>query len=83
MSWLAATRGFQFAGGNSRDLDGSEHVAIRGLDANEELTVVPERDAGSTVEFPDTVQVATPVAVRYGDNDGVLQLVFRHLLTGE
>lgn len=44
---------------------------------------MPERDAGSTVELPATVQVAVPMAVRYGDNDGVLQLVFRHLLTGK
>ncbi|RLM76737.1 aconitate hydratase AcnA [Halorubrum sp. Atlit-8R] len=78
----------QFAEGDSWEslgLDGSERVAIHGLDdglnVNEELTVVAERDDGSTVEFPVTAQVGTPAAVRYVENGGILHLVLRRLLT--
>jgi aconitate hydratase len=78
----------QFADGDSwdsLDLDGSEHVAIRGLDdglaVNDDLTVVAERTDGSTVEFPVTAQVGTPAAVRYVENGGILHLVLRRLLT--
>ncbi|AUV84395.1 aconitate hydratase AcnA (plasmid) [Salinigranum rubrum] len=80
----------QFADGDSWEslgLDGSEHVAIRGLDdsldVNEELTAVAERADGSTVEFPVTAQVGTPAAVRYVENGGILHLVLRRLLTDE
>jgi aconitate hydratase len=78
----------QFADGDSwdsLDLDGSEHVAIRGLDdglaVNDDLTVVAERTDGSTVEFPVTAQVGTPAAVQYVENGGILHLVLRRLLT--
>jgi aconitate hydratase len=78
----------QFAEGDSWEslgLDGSERVVIHGLDdglnVNEELTVVAERDDGSTVEFPVTAQVGTPAAVRYVENGGILHLVLRRLLT--
>ncbi|MCL7418131.1 MAG: aconitate hydratase AcnA [Halalkalicoccus sp.] len=80
----------QFADGDSWEslgLDGSERIEIRGLDdglnVNDELTVVAERDDGSTVEFPVTAQVGTPAAVRYVKNDGILHLVLRRLLTEE
>jgi aconitate hydratase len=80
----------QFADGDSWEslgLDGSERIEIRGLDdglnMNDELTVVAERDDGSTVEFPVTAQVGTPAAVRYVKNDGILHLVLRRLLTEE
>jgi len=53
----------------SLELDGSERVAIQGLDdgldVNNDLTAVAERADGSTVEFPVTAQVGTPAAVRY------------------
>ncbi|WP_458189714.1 aconitate hydratase AcnA [Haladaptatus sp. NG-WS-4] len=78
----------QFADGDgweSLGLDGSEHFHIRGLDdgldVNDELTVVAEREDGSTVEFPVTAQVGTPAAVRYVENGGILHLVLRRLLT--
>ncbi len=78
----------QFAEGDSWEslgLDGSEEVAIRGLDdgldVNDELTVVAERGDGTTVEFPVTAQVSTPAAVRYVENGGILHLVLRRLLT--
>ena len=80
----------QFADDDSWEslgLDGSERIEIRGLDdglnVNDELTVVAERDDGSTVEFPVTAQVGTPAAVRYVKNDGILHLVLRRLLTEE
>ncbi|WP_372911743.1 aconitate hydratase AcnA [Salinigranum sp.] len=80
----------QFAEGDSWEslgLDGSERVAIHGLDdgleVNDQLTVVAERDGGSTVEFPVTAQVGTPAAVRYVENGGILHLVLRRLLTEE
>jgi aconitate hydratase len=69
----------------SLDLDGSEIIAIRGLDdgldVNNELTVLAERADGSTVEFPVTAQVGTPAAVRYVENGGILHLVLRRLLS--
>ncbi|WP_458210079.1 aconitate hydratase AcnA [Haladaptatus sp. NG-SE-30] len=78
----------QFAEGDgweSLGLDGSEHFHIRGLDdgleVNDDLTVVAEREDGSTVEFPVTAQVGTPAAVRYVENGGILHLVLRRLLT--
>ena len=80
----------QFAEGDSWEslgLDGSERVAIHGLDdgldVNEELTVVAERADGSTVDFPVTAQVGTPAAVQYVENGGILHLVLRRLLTEE
>ncbi|WP_436928134.1 aconitate hydratase AcnA [Halosimplex amylolyticum] len=80
----------QFADGDSwesLDLDGSENIAIHGLDdglsVNDELTVVAERSDGSTVEFPVTAQISTPAAVRYVENGGILHLVLRRLLTQE
>ncbi|SFG95943.1 aconitate hydratase [Halopelagius inordinatus] len=80
----------QFADGDSwesLDLDGSENIAIHGLDdglsMNDELTVVAERSDGSTVEFPVTAQISTPAAVRYVENGGILHLVLRRLLTQE
>jgi aconitate hydratase len=78
----------QFNNGDSWEslgLDGSEHYYIRGLDDGldvmDELTVVAERDDGSTVEFPVTAQVGTPEAVRYVENGGILHYVLRGLLT--
>ncbi|RDZ44559.1 aconitate hydratase AcnA [Haloferax sp. Atlit-10N] len=78
----------QFADGDSWEslgLDGSARIEIRGLDdgldVNDELTVVAERDDGSRVEFPVTAQVGTPAAVRYVENGGILHLVLRRLLT--
>ncbi|QKY18564.1 aconitate hydratase AcnA [Halorubrum sp. CBA1229] len=78
----------QFQEGDSWEslgLDGSEIVAIRGLDdgldVNDELTVLAERADGSTVEFPVTAQVGTPAAVRYVENGGILHLVLRRLLS--
>ncbi|WP_311173222.1 aconitate hydratase AcnA, partial [Halobellus ordinarius] len=78
----------QFQEGDSWEslgLDGSEIVAIRGLDdgldVNDELTVLAERANGSTVEFPVTAQVGTPAAVRYVENGGILHLVLRRLLS--
>ncbi|WP_435349206.1 aconitate hydratase [Haloarchaeobius sp. HRN-SO-5] len=78
----------QFDEGDSWEslgLDGSEHYYIRGLDDGidvmDELTVVAERDDGSTVEFPVTAQVGTPAAVRYVENGGILHYVLRGLLT--
>ncbi|MDS0301236.1 aconitate hydratase AcnA [Halogeometricum sp. S1BR25-6] len=78
----------QFAEGDSWEsigLDGSERVAIHGLDdgldVNDDLTVVAERTDGSTVEFPVTAQVGTPAAVRYVENGGILHLVLRRLLS--
>ncbi|USZ70108.1 aconitate hydratase AcnA (plasmid) [Halorussus salilacus] len=80
----------QFADGDSWEslgIDGSERVAIHGLDdgldVNDDLTVVAERADGSTVEFPVTPQVGTPAAVRYVENGGILHLVLRRLLTEE
>ncbi|WP_313696108.1 aconitate hydratase AcnA [Halorarum halobium] len=80
----------QFADGDSWEslgLDGSERIAIHGLDdgldVNDNLTVVAERTDGSTVEFPVTAQVGTPAAVRYVENGGILHLVLRRLLTVE
>ena len=78
----------QFADGDSWEslgLDGSERIAIHGLDdgldVNDDLTVVAEHTDGSTVEFPVTAQVGTPAAVRYVENGGILHLVLRRLLT--
>ena len=78
----------QFAEGDSWEslgLDGSEVVAIHGLDdglsVNDELTAVAERGDGSSVEFPVTAQVGTPAAVRYVENGGILHYVLRRLLT--
>ncbi|WP_435094267.1 aconitate hydratase AcnA [Halorubrum sp. N11] len=78
----------QFGEGDSREslgLDGSEHYDVRGLDDGldvmDELTVVAERDDGSTVEFPVTAQVGTPEAVRYVENGGILHYVLRGLLS--
>ena len=78
----------QFDGDNSwesLELDGSETFHIRGLDdgldVNEQLTVVAERENGETVEFPVTAQVGTPAAVRYVENGGILHYVLRRLLT--
>ncbi|MBX0296601.1 aconitate hydratase AcnA [Haloarcula nitratireducens] len=78
----------QFAEGDSWEslgLDGSERVAIHGLDdgldVNDDLTVVAERTDGPTVEFPVTAQVGTPAAVRYVENGGILHLVLRRLLS--
>ncbi|AFK18238.1 aconitate hydratase AcnA [Haloferax mediterranei ATCC 33500] len=78
----------QFAEGDSWEslgLDGSEHFDILGLDdgleVNDELTVVAEKDDGSTVEFPVTAQVGTPAAVKYVENGGILHYVLRRLLT--
>ncbi|WP_435335887.1 aconitate hydratase [Haloarchaeobius sp. TZWWS8] len=69
----------------SLELDGSETFAIHGLDdgleVEDELTVVAEREDGSTVEFPVTAQVGTPAAVRYVENGGILHLVLRRLLS--
>ncbi|WP_049894710.1 aconitate hydratase AcnA [Halogranum rubrum] len=80
----------QFSEGDSWEslgLDGSERIAIHGLDdgldVNDDLTVVAERADGSTVEFPVTAQVGTPAAVRYVENGGILHLVLRRLLTEE
>jgi len=71
----------------SLELDGSERVAIQGLDdgldVNNDLTAVAERADGSTVEFPVTAQVGTPAAVRYVENGGILHLVLRRLLSEE
>ncbi|MBZ6496338.1 aconitate hydratase AcnA [Natrinema longum] len=68
-------------------LDGSEHFTIEGLEdglePNAELTVTAEADDGSTTEFDVTAQVATPAAVEYVENGGVLHLVLRRLLTEE
>ncbi len=47
----------------------------------DELTVVAERDDGSTVEFPVTAQVGIPATVRYVENGGILHYVLRSLLT--
>ncbi|MFC7045201.1 aconitate hydratase AcnA [Halobacteriaceae archaeon GCM10025711] len=67
--------------------DGSETFTIHGLDdgleVEEELTVVAEREDGSTVEFPVTAQVGTPAAVRYVENGGILHYVLRRLLQEE
>ncbi|MGM0590678.1 MAG: aconitate hydratase AcnA [Halobacteriota archaeon] len=78
----------QFSDGDSwesLDLDGSEYFDIHGLedglDVNDDLTVVAEREDGSTVEFPVTAQVGTPAAVRYVENGGILHYVLRRLLT--
>jgi aconitate hydratase len=78
----------QFDEGDSWEslgLDGSEYYDIRGLDDGldvmDELTVVAEREDGSTVEFPVTAQVGTPAAVRYVENGGILHYVLRGLLT--
>jgi aconitate hydratase len=78
----------QFQEGDSWEslgLDGSEIIAIRGLDdgldVNDELTVLAERADGSTVEFLVTAQVGTPAAVRYVENGGILHLVLRRLLS--
>ena len=69
----------------SLGLDGSEVFAIRGLDDGldvmDELTVVAEREDGSTVEFPVTAQVGTPAAVTYVEHGGILHYVLRRLLT--
>jgi aconitate hydratase len=80
----------QFADDDSWEslgLDGSERIAVHGLDdgldVNDNLTVVAERADGSTVEFPVTAQVGTPAAVRYVENGGILHLVLRRLLTEE
>lgn len=77
----------QFEDGDSWEslgLDGAEHFDIRGLDdglrVNDELTVVAEREDGSTVEFAVTAQVGTPAAVRYVENGGILHYVLRRLL---
>lgn len=73
----------QFVDGDSWEslgLDGSERVAIHGLDdldANDDLTVVAERADGTTVEFPVTAQVGTPAAVRYVESSGIRHLVLR------
>ena len=78
----------QFAEGDSWEslgIDGSEQFDIRGLDdgleVKDDLTVVAEKEDGSTVEFPVTAQVGTPAAVRYVENGGILHLVLRRLLT--
>ncbi len=79
----------QFVDGDSWEslgLDGSERVAIHGLDnldVNDDLTVVAEHAHGPTVEFPVTAQGGTPAAVRYVENSGILHLVLRRLLTEE
>ncbi|SFR87342.1 aconitase [Halomicrobium zhouii] len=69
----------------SLGLDGSEVFEIHGLDDGldvmDELTVVAERDDGSTVEFPVTAQVGTPAAVSYVEHGGILHAVLRRLLT--
>ncbi|EJN57120.1 aconitate hydratase [Halogranum rubrum] len=78
----------QFESGDSWQslgLDGTETFAIHGLDdglqVNDELTVVAERDDGSSVEFPVTAQVSTPTAVTYVEHGGILHAVLRRLLT--
>ncbi|ADQ68748.1 aconitate hydratase [Halogeometricum borinquense DSM 11551] len=78
----------QFHGNDSWEslgLDGTEVFTIRGLadglDVMDELTVVAERDDGSTVEFPVTAQVGTPAAVTYIEHGGILHYVLRQLLT--
>ncbi|QIB75709.1 aconitate hydratase [Halogeometricum borinquense] len=78
----------QFHDGDSWEslgLDGTEVFTIRGLadglDVMDELTVVAERDDGSTVEFPVTAQVGTPAAVTYIEHGGILHYVLRQLLT--
>jgi aconitate hydratase len=78
----------QFAEGDgweSLGLDGSERFSIHGLDdgldVNDELTVVAEREDGTTTEFPVTAQVGTPAAVRYVEHGGILHYVLRRLLT--
>ncbi|AUX10701.1 aconitate hydratase [Halalkaliarchaeum desulfuricum] len=80
----------QFAPGDSWEslgLDGSEYFHIRGLDdglePNDELTVVAEKEDGDTVEFPVTAQVGTPAAVKYVEHGGILHYVLRRLLTEE
>ncbi|WP_254545666.1 aconitate hydratase [Halomarina pelagica] len=79
----------QFDGGSRKSLGltGSEVYHVRGLDdglaVNDELTVVAEREDGSTVEFPVTAQVGTPAAVRYVEHGGILHYVLRRLLTDE
>jgi aconitate hydratase len=77
----------QFADGDgweSLGLDGTETFSIEGLDDGlgvmEELSVMAEKDDGTTVEFPVTAQVGTPAAVRYVENGGILHLVLRRLL---
>jgi len=71
----------------SLGLDGSEVFTIHGLDDGldvmDELTVVAEREDGSTVEFPVTAQVGTPAAVTYVEHGGILHYVLRRLLTEE
>jgi len=78
----------QFRDGDSWEslgLDGSEVFEIHGLDDGldvmDELTVVADRDDGSTVEFPVTAQVGTPAAVSYVEHGGILHAVLRRLLT--
>ena len=80
----------QFQGDDSwrsLGLDGSEVFSVHGLDdgleVEDELTVVAEREDGSTVEFPVTAQVGTPAAVEYVEHGGILHMVLRRLLTGE
>ncbi|WP_424013267.1 aconitate hydratase AcnA (plasmid) [Halorubrum xinjiangense] len=78
----------QFDDGDSWEslgLDGSEVFTIHGLDDGldvvDELTVIAEREDGSTVEFPVTAQVGTPAAVTYIEHGGILHYVLRQLLT--
>ena len=78
----------QFEEGDSWEslgLDGTETFALYGLDdgldVRDELTVVAERDDGSTVEFDVTAQVNTPAAVEYIEHGGILHYVLRRLLT--
>ncbi|WP_254529704.1 aconitate hydratase AcnA [Natrinema gelatinilyticum] len=68
-------------------LEGDEYFQIEGLEdglePNAELTVTAEDDDGETTEFGVTAQVATPMAVEYVENGGVLHLVLRRLLNEE
>ncbi len=78
----------QFDDGDSWEslgLDGSEVFTIHGLDDGldvmDELTVIAEREDGSTVEFSVMAQVGTPAAVTYTEHGGILHYVLRQLLT--
>ncbi|WP_276254617.1 aconitate hydratase AcnA [Halomontanus rarus] len=78
----------QFAEGDSQEslgLDGTETFHIEGLEdglePSAELTVVAEREDGTTTEFPVTAQVGTPAGVNYVENGGILHAVLRRLLT--
>ncbi len=77
----------QFQAGHNAEtlgLDGSETYDIEGLDDSIQpratLTVRATKANGSTIEFPVTALLNTPVEVNYYRNGGILQTVLRNLL---